>query len=83
MFISNCFVCILFLVTVLYKIILDFLWKEREKFTFKRKDIDLLWKTEKDDRSLVSGCSVKKLTKNDFGKNAVERKGKIYTEAER
>lgn len=53
-----------------------------EKFTLKRKDIDLLWKTEKDDRSLVSGCSVKNQTKNDFRKNAVERKGKIYIDAD-
>lgn len=39
--ISNFFVCILFLVIVLYKIILDFLWKEMEKLTLKRKGIDL------------------------------------------
>lgn len=43
------FLCIIFLVIVLYKIILDFLWKEMEKFTLKRKDTDFLWKTEKDD----------------------------------
>lgn len=39
LFISNFFV-FFFLVIILYKIVLDFLWKETEEFTLKRKNID-------------------------------------------